>query len=56
VFGVVALGRREINGAQIRRHDAQLFVFEATDDLADEAARHTVGLHDEECSVHDEAI
>lgn len=56
VFGVVALGRRLINGSQLGRDDAQLFVFEAPDDFADEAARDTVRLHYEERSIHDEAI
>ena len=56
VFGVVALGGREIERAQFGRDETKLLRFEATDDLADETALDTVGLHDEERSIHDEAI
>jgi hypothetical protein len=52
----VTFGRRAVDGAQLARDDAQLVVFQASDDLANEAARHAVGLHDEERSIHDEAI
>ena len=56
VLGVVALGGREIECAQFGRDEMKLLRFEATDDLADEASLDAVGLHDEERSVHDEAI
>ena len=56
VFGVVALGRRDVDRAQFGRDEAQLLGFETAEDLADETALHAVGLHDEERSIHDEAI
>jgi len=37
VLGVMTFGRRSVNRAQLTRDDAQLFGFEATDDLTDEA-------------------
>jgi hypothetical protein len=56
VFEVVALGRREIDRAQISRDDTELLRFQATQNLADETALDAVGLYDEERSIHDEAI
>ena len=56
VFGVVTLGRRFVDRRSSAADDTQLLGFEATDDLADESALNAVGLHDEEGSIHDEAI
>lgn len=56
VLGVVALGRRNVDRAQLSRDNAQLLVFKTIDDLANEATRDTVGLHNEKGSIHDEAI
>jgi len=56
VLDVMTLSCREVNRTKIARDDAQLLGFEATNDLADEAACHTVGFHDEKRSIHDEAI
>src|ERR1700689_1246408 len=56
VFGVVALSRREVDGAQFGRDEVQLLGLETAEDLADETALDAVGLHDEERSIHDEAI
>ena len=56
VFGVVTLGRREVDRAQFGRDEVQLLGFESAEDRADETALDAVGLHDEERSIHDEAI
>lgn len=56
VLGVMTFGRRSVNRAQLTRDDAQLFGFEATDDLTDEAARNAVGLHNKKRSIHNGAI
>jgi hypothetical protein len=56
VFGVVALGRFEVNRAHVGRHEAQLLMFQPTKYFADETALDAVGLHDEKRSIHDEAI
>ena len=42
--------------AQFGRDESQLLGFETAEDLADESALDAVGLHDEERSIHDEAI
>ena len=56
VLGVVALGCQAVDCAELGRDDAQLLVFQATKNFADETALDAVGLHDEERSIHDEAI
>ena len=55
MLGVVAPGGRRVNCAKLRRDKTQLLALEARDDLAHETARDTVRLHNEKCSIHDEA-
>jgi hypothetical protein len=56
VFGVMTLGRLNIYQPHLGRDNAQLLSLEAANDLANETTLHAVGLHNEEGSIHDEAI
>jgi hypothetical protein len=56
VLGVVTLGRGEVDGAQFGRDEVQLLGLDPAEYRTDETALHAVGLHDEERSIHDEAI
>jgi hypothetical protein len=53
VLGVVARRGRPVNRSKLRRDKAQLLALEARNDLAHEAARDAIRLHNEKGSIHD---
>jgi hypothetical protein len=56
MFGVVAFCGSSVNRAQFGRHHAQLLRFQSTHDFTNETAFNTVGLDDDEGSLHEEQI
>ena len=52
VLGVVLLGQRLVDGAQLGGDEREALALEAADDLADQAALDGVGLAHDEGPVH----
>ena len=51
VLGVVRLGGVDVQGAQVHRHDLEALALDAGDHVADEAARHPVGLDQDKSAL-----
>jgi hypothetical protein len=56
MLGVMAPGAHLVDSAKLGRGHSQLLLLQTSDDFANETALDAVWLHNDQCSIHEQAI